>query len=141
MVANLVSFLAKAEIQTQAVDVTTGFSRNNGKFEWASTSPGTMFCQGANLLSGRMWRLLLDVIRFNQFATDLLHQADFEAGHGGNSQQNTEGAETIGEYLHRQGYSDAFRNDYLLPLTLAAGGSSPEMCSLACPAAILVRFL
>lgn len=77
-----------------------------------------------------MWRMVFDIIRFNQYALDVL------ASDGGGVED-----ETIGEYLAKEGYSDAFRDDYLIPMTAAVWSTSPEKCSLEFPTATLVRFL
>lgn len=81
-----------------------------------------------------MWRMVFDIIRFNQFALDLLLNESDDPNHGSNN-------ETIGSYLEREGYSDAFRDDYLLPMTAAVWSTSPDKCSLEFPAVTLVRFL
>jgi predicted NAD/FAD-binding protein len=65
--------------------------------------------------------MLWDVVRFNLFALDLVetHPTD-RAGISGNTAQSKEDdvmevdALSIGEYLEREGYSDAFKEDYLL---------------------------
>ncbi len=48
-----------------------------------------------------MWILLYDIMRFNMCARRLL-DGPVELGL------------SIGEYLHREGYSDSFRDNYLL---------------------------
>lgn len=119
-------------------------SRDQGAFEWAQTSLGAIFAQRRNMLSPRMWRMLFDVIRFNQFALDLLILDEEEEMHGHRSRKvenHKSSTETIGQYLKREGYSDAFRDDYLLPLTAAVWSTSPDNCSLDFPAVTLVRFL
>lgn len=80
-----------------------------------------------------MWRMIFDIFRFNQFALDLL--TNEEDGF------KTNQTESIGAYLERKGYSDAFRDDYLLPMTAAVWSTSPDKCSLSFPAVTLVRFL
>lgn len=81
-----------------------------------------------------MWRMVFDIVRFNQFALDLL--LDERSGTADEVDE-----ESIGAYLEREGYSDAFRDDYLLPLTAAVWSTSPDKCSLDFPAVTLVRFL
>ncbi|PHH63256.1 hypothetical protein CDD81_6113 [Ophiocordyceps australis] len=126
---NLISFLDKLKIATSPTEMTFGVSRDYGVFEWAGTSLGTLFCQRANIFSPRMWRMVFDIVRFNNFALDLLIK------------DQDESTETIGEYLNRQGYSDAFRDDYLIPMTAAVWSTSPDKCSLQFPVVTLVRFL
>ena len=92
-----------------------------------------------------MWQLIFDIIRFNQFALDLLMDEEesdndpiVEPKGGGKSPKSQE---TIGEYLDRNRYSQAFRDDYLLPMTAAVWSTSPDKCSLQFPAMTLVRFM
>lgn len=51
------------------------------------------------------------------------------------------GEETIGEYLFREGYSDGFRDDYLIPLVAMMWSTSPDKCTLEFPIATLVRYM
>jgi len=83
--------------------------------------------------------MIFDLVRFNQFALDLLRKDDPESKAAGNSSPRPE--ETIGQYLEREGYSDAFRDDYLIPMTAAVWSTSPDKCSLEFPAVTLIRFL
>lgn len=87
--------------------------------------------------------MIFDIIRFNQFALDLLinDEEDMSADLGGDMMNHVSQDETIGEYLDREGYSDAFRDDYLIPMTAAVWSTSPDKCSLEFPAVTLVRFL
>jgi len=90
-----------------------------------------------------MWRLIFDIIQFNQFALDLLIAEDV-----GNSitriydENEMESLKmSIGEYLEREGYSQTFRDDYLIPLTACFWSTTPDKCSLDFPAITLIRFL
>ena len=111
--------------------MTFGVSRDRGLFEWAGTGLDAVFCQRRNLFSLGMWRMIFDIVRFNQYALDLLKA---ESG-------ADESKETIGEYLVREGYSDAFRDNYLIPMTAAVWSTDPDKCALHFPAVTLVRFL
>jgi predicted NAD/FAD-binding protein len=62
----------------------------------------------------RLYRMLFDIIRFNLFATDLL-QKEGKANE----------AISIGEYLDKGGYSDAFKQDYLFVRRDIASLTSP----------------
>ena len=130
--------------------MTFGVSRDQGLFEWAGTSLAAVFSQRRNLFSPRMWRMIFDIIRFNQLALDLLKEEErSEIYRNGAKSMNGNGKgvhqaeqqETIGEYLDREGYSDAFRDDYLIPMTAAVWSTSPDKCSLEFPAVTLVRFM
>lgn len=131
--------------------MTFGVSRDRGLFEWAGTSLSSVFAQRANLLQPRMWQMIFDIIRFNQFALDLLSQEEEseEDISGANSSTNgsAESAQklpkqqSIGEYLDKEKYSEAFRNDYLIPMTASVWSTSPDKASLEFPAITLIRFM
>lgn len=130
-------------MRTTPTEMTFGVSRDHGIFEWAGTSLNAIFCQRMNLFSLRMWRMIFDIIRFNQFALDVLIADDIKNNTvPPSSYENGVGLEeTIGQYLEREGYSDAFRDDYLIPMTAAVWSTSPDKCSLEFPAVTLIRFL
>ncbi|KIW15632.1 hypothetical protein PV08_05680 [Exophiala spinifera] len=143
---NFIRFLNEVGVSTKKTEMTFGVSRDQGSFEWAGTSIGSIFAQSKNLFSPGMWRMIFDIIRFNEFAIDLLHAesesendiADkMEAG----SKNKPVAEETIGDYLDRENYSQEFRDDYLIPMTAAVWSTSPDKCSLEFPAVTLVRFM
>lgn len=126
----------------EPTEMTFGVSRDQGLFEWAGTSLGAIFSQKRNIFSPKMWRMIFDIIRFNQFSLDLLMEDDEGLSHEKSGLLTFNGrSETIGEYLDREGYSDAFKDDYLIPMTAAVWSTSPDKCSLEFPAVTLVRFL
>ncbi|EGY19960.1 amine oxidase [Verticillium dahliae VdLs.17] len=144
---NFINFLKRVKVDTVPTEMTFGVTRDRGLFEWAGTSLDAVFCQRKNLFSPRMWRMIFDIVRFNQFALDLLITGDDvndAAAMNGHSHAYGHGAgpeETIGEYLERERYSDAFRDDYLIPMTAAVWSTSPDKCTLDFPAVTLVRFM
>lgn len=99
--------------------------------------------------------MIFDIVRFNQFALDLLVEEDESeediTGVSRNVNGPADGAtsenmtpvqqQSIGEYLDREGYSDAFRDDYLIPMTAAVWSTSPDKANLEFPAITLVRFM
>lgn len=133
------NFLETIGVKTTPTKMTFSVSRDQGLFEWAGTSLNSVFCQRGNLFSPRMWRMIFDIIRFNQYSLDILRAG--EMGSQGARKAAGVPEETIGEYLEREGYSDAFRDDYLIPMTAAVWSTSPDKCSLEFPAVTLVRFL
>ncbi|KKY32140.1 putative amine oxidase [Diaporthe ampelina] len=127
---NFINFLDKIDVQTEPTEMTFGVSRDHGLFEWAGTNLDSIFTQRRHIFSPRMWRMIFDIVRFNQFALDLLAEDDAQRatayrvngngnGHGMSTPKFVEVEETIGDYLRREGYSDAFRDDYLIPMTAA----------------------
>ncbi|KAG6172123.1 hypothetical protein E4U22_005727 [Claviceps purpurea] len=141
--ANFINFLNKINVVAERTEMTFGVSRDQGLFEWAGSNLASIFCQKRNIFSLRMWRMIFDIIRFNQFALDLLVNEEDEQPikETDSVLQAAARAETIGEYLSREGYSDAFRDDYLLPMAAAVWSTSPDKCGLEFPVLTLVRFL
>ena len=125
-------------------EMTFGVSRDAGDFEWASSSIFGIFAQRKNFFKLRMWRLIFDVIRFNHFAVDLLRDEEkvikpTKTANSGPHPKPREGS--IGEYLDREGYSQVFRDDYLIPRTAAVWSTSPNKCFSHFPATTLVKFM
>ena len=146
-VANFIAFLKEVGISTVPTEMTFGISRDEGLFEWAGTSLSAIFAQRKNIFKPRMWRMIFDIIRFNQFALNLLIEKDESEinpvrRNGFTSKtEMPRHQESIGAYLEREGYSEAFRDDYLIPMTAAVWSTSPDKASLDFPAITLVRFL
>ena len=84
-------------------------SRDRGLFEWAGTSLGALFAQRRNLINPGQWRMVWDILRFNNASLELLRKGSSE--------------ESIGRYLEREGYSDSFRDNYLLVRPLVSSQS------------------
>lgn len=119
-----------------------GVSRDHGAFEWGGKNLASVFCQTRNILSPSMWRMLFDVIRFNHFALDVLIDEDKkQSASGTDTSSAVIQEETIGKYLDRHGYSDAFRNGYLIPITASVWSTSPNQCLDEFPILTLIRFL
>jgi predicted NAD/FAD-binding protein len=117
--------------------MTFAVSRDQGAFEWAGNSLGSLFAQWRNIASVKHWRMIFDIIRFNQFALDLLNDINDPPTQGWKANQE----ESVGDYLDRKGYSAAFRDNYIIPMTACVWSTSPDKCSLAFPVKTLVRFL
>ncbi|CEI70141.1 unnamed protein product [Fusarium venenatum] len=141
---NFIQFLEKINVKTSPTDLSFSVSRDCGALEWAGSSLTSLFCQRRNLLSPRMWRMLFDIIRFNQFSVDLLSRDEDDISNieVKSKPTNTIGYDlTIGQYLDQEGYSQAFRDDYLLPLAASIWSTSPDKCAMEFPALTFVRFL
>jgi len=140
---NFLRFLKEVGVDPVETEMTFGVSRDHGAFEWSGEGRG-IFAQRRNLFRPRHWRMIFDIIRFNQFALDLL--ADDKASgleRLGSLREHRKLAKdiSIGEYLKREGYSQAFADDYLIPMTAAVWSTSPDKASLDFPAQTLIRFM
>ena len=99
-------------------EMTFAVSRNQGQFEWAGNNLMTVFCQPSRLLDPEIWRLLYDVLRFNACAQKFI--LDMREEH-----ESPRDELSIGTYLQQNGYSDSFRDNYLIVCA--------PSCALYCP--------
>ncbi|KAF7977188.1 hypothetical protein HWV62_4429 [Athelia sp. TMB] len=124
------------EVSILKTEMTFSVSRDNGLFEWAGDNLFTIFIQPQRLLDPNHWRLIYDVLRFNACARRLVVgwslEKDGSSGFGPLS---------IGEYLEKEGYSAAFRDNYLIPMTAAIWSTPPDKCAMDFPARTLIQFL
>ena len=126
---NFLKFLKAVKVDYIPTAMTFSVCRDQGKFEWSGEGKG-LFAQRRNLFRLRHCRMIFDIIRFNQYALDLLDE------------DNDDYRDlTIGDYLRLEGYSQAFCDDYLIPMTAAVWSTSPDKATLEFPAQTLVRFM
>ncbi|WWC69966.1 uncharacterized protein I206_103910 [Kwoniella pini CBS 10737] len=125
---NFLRFLKYLNIPLLKTEMTFSVTRDRGAFEWAGEGLGGVFCQLSNLFNPRLYRMLFDIIRFNLFSTDLLNQ------------EYNKREISIGEYLEKEGYSNGFRDDYLMPMTGAIWSTPANQAALDFPASTLIRF-
>lgn len=102
-----------------------GVSLNNGRDEYGTVPTWRVFSSPRNLVSRRHWRTLKDIQRFARNAPALL-----ESG------QDI----SLGEYLRQEGYSEAFRDRFLIPMAASIWSTAASRV-LEFPARSLVSFL
>nr|OQO17377.1 hypothetical protein B0A51_15528 [Rachicladosporium sp. CCFEE 5018] len=140
---NFIRFLREVGVDPVDTEMTFGVSRDHGAFEWSGEAQG-IFAQRRNFFRPRHWRMIFDIIRFNQFALDLIVSDDESSVERlGSSVKHRQQYRDmpIGDYLEQEGYSHAFRDDYLIPMTAAVWSTSPDKASLDFPAQTLIRFM
>ena len=99
---------------------------DDGALEYSGSGPSGVFGQPRNLIRPRFWSMLADLVRFYR-------QASFDANLLDDQQIS------LGDYLRKGQYGEAFRDDHLLPLASAIWSATPaEMLSY--PAAAFIRF-
>ena len=131
---NFTRLLRILDVPVVSTSMSFSLTRGDGQFEWASDL-SSFFCQPSNLFDLRVWRMLWDIVRFNACARRFI--VEYEASSIANEM-------TIGDYLIKNGYSDAFRDDYLMvsyvlpscclakvsqPLTASFWSTSPDTCA------------
>src|SRR5450432_1034161 len=119
----LTTLFRQLGVSTQPTTMSFSVRSEASGLEYNASSLGGLFCQRRNILSRRFWGMLGDLRRFYQEAPALL--ADSAPG------------PTLGEYLERNAYGSAFRDEHLVPMASALW-SSPAAAILDFPAQYLV---
>ena len=134
---HLIKLFADLQVPTAASDMsfsvqvpddTTGMGGLPPGLEWCGSTLSAVFAQRRNLWSPAFWRMLADILRFNRLSTELAERG-----------QEAELREPIGQFLQRQGFSEAFQQGYLLPM-VACIWSCPTEQMLDYPFHTFVRF-
>ncbi|MBA3764749.1 MAG: FAD-dependent oxidoreductase [Actinobacteria bacterium] len=121
---NLVRLFDGIGVATEPSDMSFSVSIDDGAFEYRARVLG-LAAQPSNLLRPSFLRMVREIVRFTQQARSLIG-----AGIG----------ESTGSWLERQGYSPAFRDDFLLPMVACIWSSKlHEMLNV--PAATMAGFL
>jgi predicted NAD/FAD-binding protein len=123
---NLVALFDHLKVPTKVAEMTFSVSLDDGALEYGANNIATLFAQPRNLVSGRFWGMLRDIMRFYRHAPTHACALDGRLT-------------TLGEYLGAQGYGEAFQQDHLLPQA-AAIWSAPVTSIRDFPAEAFIRF-
>lgn len=119
---NLVALFDHLGVRSRATDMSFAVSLDQGRFEYAAPA---LFAQRRNAFRPRFWNMLSEIMRFYREAPLSIAGSDPDL--------------TLGDFLKREGFSEAFRDDHLLPMA-AAVWSSPASSLLDYPAESFIRF-
>lgn len=125
----LIALFGELGVPTAHSDMSFSVSIGPHRFEWCGSNLATLLAQPGNALRPSFWRMINDILRFNRRATALATGAAHAAALD----------EPLAEFLRREGYSDGFRDHYLLPMA-AAIWSCPMRRMLQFPLGSFVRF-
>ena len=123
---NLTALFRHLGVDTTPTDMSFAASLDAGRFEYSGSGLRGLAAQPWNLVRPRLWSLLIDLRRFYRDAPKTLGTA-------------TSNDLTLGDYLKREGYGQAFVRDHLLPMG-AAIWSTPTKDMLDYPLAAFVGF-
>ena len=121
---NLVRLFAALGVETDPSDMSFSVSLDDGAFEYRARALG-LLAQPSNVLRPSYRRMVRDIVRFSREAKALV---------------GTDPAESTGSWLARAGYSDGFRDRFLLPMVACIWSSNLEGM-LSYPAATMAGFL
>ncbi len=121
---NLTALFQTLNVPTAASNMSFAVSLDDGGFEYAGGAGFGLLAQKRNAFRPRFWAMLADLTRFYRNAPrDLPTMGDI----------------SLDEYLQRNNYGAAFRDDHLYPMA-AAIWSTPAMEVGRYPAAHFVKF-
>ncbi|MEM1371571.1 MAG: FAD-dependent oxidoreductase [Pseudomonadota bacterium] len=123
---NLIALFDHLDVPTAPTEMSFAVSQDGGAFEYNGNGLTGLFGQPSNLLRPRHWRMTRDILRFFKAAEALAQSAEPTG-------------ETLGQWLKRNGYSDAFIQLHILPMA-AAIWSTPAQQVLDFPVEAFVRF-
>lgn len=106
---NLSAMFAHLGVATQPSEMSFAVSLDQGALEYSGTDLRGLFAQRSNLVSGRFWSMLRDLVRFYR-------QAPGDA--------ERFGLIPLDSYLDARGYGQAFREDHLYPMAAAIWSTS-----------------
>ncbi|WP_209091345.1 NAD(P)/FAD-dependent oxidoreductase [Agrobacterium tumefaciens] len=121
---NLTALFKVLGVPTAASNMSFAVSLDNGSFEYSGGTGFGLLAQKSNLIRPRFWSMLADVLRFYRNAPrDLPNMGDL----------------SLDDYLTRNHFGSAFRDDHLYPMA-AAIWSTPAMEVGRYPAAHFIKF-
>jgi predicted NAD/FAD-binding protein len=121
---NLTALFRTLDVPTAPSNMSFSVSLNQGAYEYSGGTGLGLLAQKSNLINPRFWSMISDIMRFYRHAVrDLPSMGDM----------------SLDEYLARNAYGRAFREDHLYPMA-AAIWSTPAMEVGDYPAANFVKF-
>ncbi len=116
--------LKDLEVDIEDTEMSFAVSANDGQLEWAGSSLDTLFAQRKNFFNIKMLRGILDIIKFNTKAKDLIKESPNLS---------------LGELIKTMNLGSWFRDYYILPMG-GAIWSCPSSTMLSFPATTFVSF-
>ena len=122
---NFIAMLSELGVAWQPSDMSFSLRCERTGLEYNGTSLNALFAQRRNLLRPSFLRMIADILRFNARSRAALASLD--------------GAQTLGEYLERGGYSRQFVEHYVVPMGRAIW-SAEASSMLGFPARFFIEF-
>eukprot|EP00577_Skeletonema_sp_RCC1716_P002131 CAMPEP_0113433448 /NCGR_PEP_ID=MMETSP0013_2-20120614/34886_1 /TAXON_ID=2843 ORGANISM="Skeletonema costatum, Strain 1716" /NCGR_SAMPLE_ID=MMETSP0013_2 /ASSEMBLY_ACC=CAM_ASM_000158 /LENGTH=1067 /DNA_ID=CAMNT_0000323033 /DNA_START=20 /DNA_END=3220 /DNA_ORIENTATION=+ /assembly_acc=CAM_ASM_000158 len=128
---NMTNWFKEMGVQGEETDMSLSISLDQGKtVEWSSHSLQGIFANPMQAIKPEFYTFLRDMMHFNNHAGELLLLPE----------DHPSRQVTIGEYLNKEGYSEAFASYYLVPMMAALWSASVENV-MAFPASSLIEFM
>ena len=122
---NFIRLLDEIGQESQPSEMGFSVQAGNGGVEYSGSSLNALFAQRRNILRPSFYRMIRDILRFNENS-----ELDVD---------NLDESETLGDYLRENGYSQEFVDHYLVPMAAAIWSAEPVLI-LDMSVKFLVRF-
>jgi len=122
---NFISLLDELGQESQPSEMSFSVRSDTGALEYSGSSLNGLFAQRSNLLRPRFYRMIRDILRFNDEALRSIEKID--------------DVRSVGDYLSENGYSQEFVDYYLVPMAAAIWSAEP-VSVLDMPVVFLVGF-
>ncbi len=118
------ALLAELGVASQPSDMSFGVSDDHGRFEYAASSPNSLYAQRSHLIDPRFQKMVLEYARFNRVARELLASTE---------------EPSLAAFLREHGFSRYFVNRLIVPQAAAVWSADPTSMD-AFPARFLLEF-
>ena len=122
---NFIELLDELGVDSQPSNMSFSVKCEKSALEYNGTTLNSLFAQRRNLVKPSFYRMIRDILRFNQQAKQLLQHEDTGI--------------TLGNYLKDGNYSKEFVNHYIVPMGAAIWSSAPDKM-MEFPAYFFIRF-
>lgn len=124
---NFIRLMDLLGVKSEDSDMSFSVKSETTGLEYNGHTLNTLFAQRRNILRPSFWGMIRDIIRFNKET-----RAELKA-------DTLDRKETLGSYLQRNKYGNAFRDNYIVPMG-AAVWSASEAMMMEFPLYFFVRF-
>lgn len=121
---NFIKLLDQLGVAYQPTEMSFSARNDSLGLEYNGNNLNTLFAQRSNIFRPRFWRMVFDIMRFNN---------------GVQKEAESDPEATVGGYLARTNYSSLFKDNYLLPMISAIWSMGLESC-LDFPLRFFVQF-
>ena len=122
---NFIQLLDEIGQESQASEMSFSVQVDEGGIEYCGSSINGLFAQRRNMLRPPFYRMIRDILRFNELARSDMDRLD-DAG-------------TLADFLSANGFGHEFIDHYLVPMAAAIWSAEP-VSVLDMPVKFLVRF-
>ncbi|KAL2611930.1 hypothetical protein R1flu_023622 [Riccia fluitans] len=117
---NMVAFFNEIGVEMEKSNMSFSISLDGGKgCEWGSSSVGGLFAQKTNAINPFFWNMIREMLRFKADVIAYLEKIEC-------TNAEVDETATLGEFLELHGYSQKFKECYLIPVCASIWSCSSQ---------------